>query len=268
MDDVELCRQVGVAMRETFCDETGDPNWVGAAIRAEHTAGSRRAMVVISAAACAALVVAAVVIIQMVRSRHGTGAHERPGTKPTSIGPTATAPSLARDRLDGLTFLYPANWRTVPPGGPPTPGPAGIGQYLTTATVVHGCAVHRPGTISPRRCSLPVRTLRAGQVLVWVAEGGGFVWPSGAPTHVVRGHRQSLQYGKVTSFATAGADCPTGATNYLQLIIDDREAGAEHSRSRHMLLGGYGIYACVNSPSKTTPAALRDMIGTVRITHG
>jgi hypothetical protein len=269
MDDIELGRHAGVAMRDAFSDDAAaDLNWSGPGIRAQHTVGGRRAMVVVSVAACAALVIAAVVFVQIVRSRHGTGAQVRPGATPTTIGPTATAPSWARDRLDQLTFRYPSDWRTVPPGGPPTPGLANVVQYLTTAAVVQGCAARETGTRSPRRCSEPVRTLRAGQVLVWIVEGGGFVWPSGAPTRVIRGHRQSLQFGKVTSFASAAADCPTGATNYLQLTVDDQAAGGEPSPPRQSSFTGYGIYACINSPTMTTPATVKHLVDTVRISQG
>jgi hypothetical protein len=149
----------------------------------------------------------------------------------------------------GLTFEYPASWRSHAWTADVSSFSALIDD-LSTSELRNPCTVtHRPG-VTTSTCGLPVRALAPGGILVEWSDIGSPVWHLPKTNLMVGGHQASERI-------TGGGWCTTmlGGTTTIEVMI-----------ARTQPANFYGMTACLRGPGiSSLEAQVSAMLKSVRI---
>jgi hypothetical protein len=149
----------------------------------------------------------------------------------------------------GLTFEYPASWRSHAWTADVSSFSALIDD-LSTSELRNPCTVtHRPG-VTTSTCGLPVRALAPGGILVEWSDIGSPVWHLPKTNLMVGGHQASERI-------TSGGWCTTmlGGTTTIEVMI-----------ARTQPANFYGMTACLRGPGISgLEAEISAMLKSVRI---
>jgi hypothetical protein len=149
----------------------------------------------------------------------------------------------------GLTFEYPASWRSHAWTADVSSFSALIDD-LSTSELRNPCTVtHRPG-VTTSTCGLPVRALAPGGILVEWSDIGSPVWHLPKTNLMVGGHQASERI-------TGGGWCTTmlGGTTTIEVMI-----------ARTQPANFYGMTACLRGPGISgLEAEISAMLKSVRI---
>jgi hypothetical protein len=149
----------------------------------------------------------------------------------------------------GLTFEYPASWRSHAWTADVSSFSALIDD-LSTSELRNPCTVtHRPG-VTTSTCGLPVRALAPGGILVEWSDIGSPVWHLPKTNLMVGGHQASERI-------TGGGWCTTmlGGTTTIEVMI-----------ARTQPANFYGMTACLRGPGiSSLEAEVSAMLKSVRI---
>jgi hypothetical protein len=152
----------------------------------------------------------------------------------------------------GLTFEYPASWRSHAWTADVSSFSALIDD-LSTSELRNPCTVtHRPG-VTTSTCGLPVRALAPGGILVEWSDIGSPVWHLPKTNLMVGGHQASERI-------TGGGWCTTmlGGTTTIEVMI-----------ARTQPANFYGMTACLRGPGISgLEAEISAMLKSVRIDDG
>jgi hypothetical protein len=152
----------------------------------------------------------------------------------------------------GLTFEYPASWRSHAWTADVSSFSALIDD-LSTSELRNPCTVtHRPG-VTTSTCGLPVRALAPGGILVEWSDIGSPVWHLPKTNLMVGGHQANERI-------TGGGWCTTmlGGTTTIEVMI-----------ARTQPANFYGMTACLRGPGiSSLEAEVSAMLKSVRIDNG
>jgi hypothetical protein len=152
----------------------------------------------------------------------------------------------------GLTFEYPASWRSHAWTADVSSFSALIDD-LSTSELRNPCTVtHRPG-VTTSTCGLPVRALAPGGILVEWSDIGSPVWHLPKTNLMVGGHQASERI-------TGGGWCTTmlGGTTTIEVMI-----------ARTQPANFYGMTACLRGPGiSSLEAEISAMLKSVLIDNG
>lgn len=162
------------------------------------------------------------------------------------VGPLVTT------RMGQLLIQHPARWHYIPVAQ----APMGMGSplgWLSNQPPRRQCVTSGNRTV----CGPPIRSLLPGGIYIDAGDIVHFAPPGIAlhPNMRVDGHDAQL----TTSPPRWLAACPTGTTDRLTLLID------ASSRPNAKPDGIIYVTACSAQPSAATTAAIRHMLGTVRL---
>jgi hypothetical protein len=163
----------------------------------------------------------------------------------------ARAAPTARFSAMGLSFRYPAAWRSVTPRAGLSDFPALI-VYLSTSRLSGTCvASASPGRIA-ETCTYPIRVLPSGGVLVRWNANSILNWRMPKATTTVAGH------GAVESRARGGWCAVLGGTETITVMIPRAGPGK-----------WYQMDACLHGPGlPRQEAQISSMLRSVRISPG
>jgi hypothetical protein len=173
----------------------------------------------------------------------------------TSVHPAAAiaarAAPTARFSAMGLSFRYPAAWRSVTPQAGLSDFPALI-VYLSTSRLSGTCvASASPGRIA-ETCTYPIRVLPSGGVLVRWNANSILNWRMPKATTIIAGH------GAVESRARGGWCAVLGGTETITVMIPRAGPGK-----------WYQMDACLHDPGlPRQEAQISAMLRSVRISPG
>jgi hypothetical protein len=175
------------------------------------------------------------------------------GTGTASAHPAASARAAptARFSAKGLSFRYPATWRSVTPRAGLSDFPALL-VYLSTARLKSTCvASSSPGRIA-ETCAYPIRVLPAGGVLVRWNANALPTWRMPKANTIVAGHAA------VETRIRSGWCAVLGAAETITVMIP-----------RAMPGHWYQMDACLRGPGLSRQEAqISSMLGSVRISPG
>jgi hypothetical protein len=158
---------------------------------------------------------------------------------------------VARFSAKGLSFRYPATWRSVTPRAGLSDFPALL-VYLSTARLKGTCvASSSPGRMAETR-AYPIRVLQPGGVLVRWNASGSPTWRMPKANTTVAGRRAA-------ETKTSGGWCAVlGAAETITVVIPRAEPG-------HW----YQMDACLRGPGLSRQEArIASMLASVRISPG
>ena len=187
-----------------------------------------------------------------------TGTHAAPagttpapaGTTPTRAGSTPAAPT-ARFSAMGLSFRYPATWRSVTPRAGLSDFPALI-VYLSTIRLTGTCVASNSTGRIAETCAYPVRVLPPGGVLTRWNANGSPAWHMPEANTTVAGRRA------VETRTAVGWCAVLGATETITIVIPRSAPG-------HW----YQMDACLRGPGlPRLEAQIKSMLSSVRISPG
>lgn len=210
------------------------------------------------ALAATALPVALTVGCASSTSTARTGTARSDSASATAAGPgaasthPATVVPVARFSAKGLSFRYPATWRSVTPRAGLSDFPALL-VYLSTARLKGTCvASSSPGRMA-ETCAYPIRVLQPGGVLVRWNASGSPTWRMPKANTTVAGRRAAAET------KTSGGWCAVlGAAETITVVIPRAEPG-------HW----YQMDACLRGPGLSRQEArIASMLASVRISPG
>jgi hypothetical protein len=171
-------------------------------------------------------------------------------THPTAAAAARAVPT-ARFGAKGLSFRYPAAWRSVTPRAGLSDFPALL-VYLSTARLKGTCvASSSPGRIA-ETCAYPIRVLPPGGVLVRWNANGSPAWRMPQANTTVAGR------GAVETRTRGGWCLVLGATETITVMIPRAEPG-----------NWYQMDACLRAPGLAQhEAEISAMLTSVRISTG
>ena len=151
----------------------------------------------------------------------------------------------------GLSFRYPAAWRSITPRAGLSDFPALI-VYLSTSRLSGVCVASASPGRTVETCAYPMRVLPPGGVLVRWNANALPNWRMPKTTSTVAGR------GAVESKALGGWCAVLGGTETITVMIPRAEPGK-----------WYQMDACLRSPGLSQQEAqISSMLGSVRITPG
>ena len=163
----------------------------------------------------------------------------------------ARAAPTARFSAMGLSFRYPAAWRTVTPR-PGLSDFSALIAYLSTSRLSGTCvASASPGRVA-ETCAYPIRVLPPGGVLVRWSANGSPTWRMPKASTTVAGR-------EAAESRTRGGWCAVlGATETITVMIP-------HAAPGHW----YQMDACLRGPGlHQQEAQISSMLDSVRISPG
>jgi len=178
------------------------------------------------------------------------GAPATTGSAPAAAGSAPAAPT-ARFNAMGLSFRYPATWRSVTPRAGLSDFPALI-VYLSTSRLTSTCvAAGSTGRIA-ETCAYPIRVLPPGGVLTRWNANGSRTWHMPEANTTVAGRR-------AVETRTVGGWCAVlGATETITVVIPRSVPG-----------NWYQMDACLRAPRlPREEAQISSMLSSVRISPG
>jgi hypothetical protein len=184
-----------------------------------------------------------------------TGGTSAATTSAASAHPSAAvaarAAPTARFSAKGLSFRYPATWRSVTPRAGLSDFPALL-VYLSTARLKGTCVASSGPGRSAETCAYPVRVVPAGGVLVRWNANGSPTWRMPKANTTVAG-REAVES------KTRGGWCAVlGATETITVLIPRAAPG-------HW----YQMDACLRDPGLSQQEAqMASMLKSVRISPG
>jgi hypothetical protein len=183
----------------------------------------------------------------------GSGSVTAASTGATSGHPSAAARAAptARFSAKGLSFRYPATWRSVTPRAGLSDFPALL-VYLSTARLKSTCvASSSPGRIA-EVCAYPIRVLPPGGVLVRWNANGSPTWRMPKANTTVAGRRAAES-------KTRGGWCAVLAAAETITVMIPRAAPGHW----------YQMDACLRGPGLSRQEAqIASMLSSVRISSG
>jgi hypothetical protein len=175
------------------------------------------------------------------------------GTHPAAVARTPAAPTVPTSRFSamGLSFRYPANWRSVTPRAGPSDFPALI-VYLSTSRLTSTCVSSASAGRIADTCAYPIRILPPGGVLTRWNANGSPAWHMPQANTTVAGRRAA-------ETRTAGGWCRVlGATETITVVIPRSAPG-----------NWYQMDACLRAPGlPRLEAEVTSMLSSVRISPG
>jgi hypothetical protein len=180
-----------------------------------------------------------------------TGTHSAAaGTAPAPAGSAPAAPT-ARFSAMGLSFRYPATWRSVTPRAGLSDFPALI-VYQSTSRLTGTCVASGSTGRIAETCAYPIRVLPPGGVLTRWNANGSPAWHMPEANTTVAGRR-------AVETRTAGGWCAVlGATETITVVIPRAVPGL-----------WYQMDACLRGPGlPRLEAQIKSMLSSVRISPG
>jgi hypothetical protein len=174
-------------------------------------------------------------------------------TSTASAHPSATAYAAPTARFSalGLSFRYPASWRTVTPRAGLSDFPALI-VYLSTSRLTGTCVASASAGRIAETCAYPIRVLPPRGVLVRWNANGSPAWRMPAANTTVAGR------GAVETRTRGGWCAVLGATETITVVISRAGPG-----------NWYQMDACLRAPGlPRQEAEVSSMLSSVRIGPG
>jgi hypothetical protein len=179
-----------------------------------------------------------------------TGCASATNARPAAAVGARAAPNGSFSAM-GLSFRYPAAWRSITPRAGLSDFPALI-VYLSTSRLSGICVASASPGRTAETCAYPIRVLPPGGVLVRWNTNALPNWRMPKATSTVAGR------GAVESKALGGWCAVLGGTETITVMIPRAEPGK-----------WYQMDACLRSPGLSQQEAqISSMLGSVRITPG